>query len=188
MVRRKSDALTAVSRKLVAVAAKKKLFTDKTPKKNVTVSSADLTTSSVDSLSGSPKRKSSPRKSKKKTPKAKKVSNTMVTGARPIKFRRGTRALMEIRRLQKSTAMLIPKLPFARLVREIIMELSPPGQDSFRIQSNALEALQEFTELYITQFLENSMLCAIHARRVTLKPSDMELTRRIRGRQDPING
>lgn len=56
-----------------------------------------------------------------------------------------------------------------------------------RIQSLALEALQEFTELHLTHLFEDSMLCAIHARRVTLKPDDLQLARRIRGRSDPIN-
>ncbi|KAG8264123.1 hypothetical protein J6590_017140 [Homalodisca vitripennis] len=78
MVRRKSDSLTAVSRKLVAVVAKKKLFTEKTSKRNDTVSSHDLTTSSFDSLADRSieksveKSASKPRKSIKKPPTAKK--------------------------------------------------------------------------------------------------------------------
>lgn len=59
--------------------------------------------------------------------------------------------------------------------------------DGFRIQTLALEALQEFAELYLSHFFEDSVLCAVHAKRVTLMPKDMELARRIRGREDPIN-
>uniref|UniRef100_A0A1B6JIL7 Core Histone H2A/H2B/H3 domain-containing protein n=2 Tax=Homalodisca liturata TaxID=320908 RepID=A0A1B6JIL7_9HEMI len=201
MVRRKSDSLTAVSRKLVAVVAKKKLFTEKTSKRNDTVSSHDLTTSSFDSLADRSieksveKSASKPRKSIKKPPTAKKkrasaskndTTNKLNVSKR--RFRPGTRALMEIRQLQRSTRLLVPRLPFARLVREIMMEMHPVGQEPYRIQTSALEALQEFSELYMSQFFEDAVLCAIHARRVTLMPRDIQLARRIRGRLDPING
>uniref|UniRef100_A0A1B6DMA7 Core Histone H2A/H2B/H3 domain-containing protein n=1 Tax=Clastoptera arizonana TaxID=38151 RepID=A0A1B6DMA7_9HEMI len=110
-------------------------------------------------------------------------SKTMKT----IRKRPGTRALMEIRKYQKTTDFLIPRLPFCRVVKEIISDLTPSGKEPFRIQSMALTALQEMTELYFVHFLEDSMLCSIHARRVTLQPKDIQLARRIRGRADPIN-
>lgn len=100
------------------------------------------------------------------------------------RFRPGVRALMEIRKFQKSTRFLIPKLPFARVVREIIMTFVPAD---YRIQTLALEALQESAEMYVVQFFEDSMLCAVHAKRVTLMANDMQLARRIRGHSDTIN-
>ncbi|PNF24167.1 histone H3-like centromeric protein A [Cryptotermes secundus] len=100
------------------------------------------------------------------------------------RFRPGVRALMEIRKFQKSTNFLIPKLPFARVVREIIMTLVP---GDYRIQKLALEALQEAAEMYVVQFFEDSLLCAVHAKRVTLMASDLQLARRIRGHTDTIN-
>ena len=58
-------------------------------------------------------------------------------------------ALREIRRYQKSTDLLIPKLAFSWLVREIALEISP----NLRFQSGALEALQEAAEAYlVTEF------------------------------------
>ncbi|KAJ9585884.1 hypothetical protein L9F63_020472, partial [Diploptera punctata] len=85
------------------------------------------------------------------------------------RYRPGTRALMEIRKYQKSTDFLIPRLPFQRLVREIVMEMiSPHLAATLRIQRIALDALQEATEMFITQYFEDSLLCAIHAKRVTL--------------------
>jgi histone H3 len=91
---------------------------------------------------------------------------------------------MEIRKYQKSTNFLVPKLPFARVVKEIIMALCP---GDLRIQRLALEALQEAAETYIVQFFEDSLLCAVHAKRVTLMANDLRLARRIRGHSDPIN-
>lgn len=96
------------------------------------------------------------------------------------RFRPGTKALMEIRRYQKSTDLLIPKLPFSRLIREIICNTVASGKN-MRFQSSAMMALQEATEAYLVQLFEDCVLCAIHARRVTVMPKDMTLARRIRG-------
>ncbi|ODM88486.1 histone H3.3, partial [Orchesella cincta] len=92
-------------------------------------------------------------------------------------YRPGTVALRQIRRNQKSTEMLIPKLSFQRLVREVVVRLA----HNFRFQVLALEALQEASEAYITGLFEDTNLCAIHARRVTIMPKDIQLARRIRG-------
>ncbi|KFM26538.1 Histone H3-like centromeric protein cse-4 [Auxenochlorella protothecoides] len=78
--------------------------------------------------------------------------------------------------------MLIPKLPFARLTREISNEMSP---EPFRWTAEALLALQEASEDFIVHLLEDTNLCAIHAKRVTIMPKDLQLARRIRG---PILG
>ena len=92
------------------------------------------------------------------------------------RYRPGTVALREIRRYQKSTELLIRKIPFQRLVREITQELG-----SFRFQSTTVLALQEAAECYLVGLFEDTNLCAIHAKRVTIMPKDMQLARRIRG-------
>ncbi|KAH8025998.1 hypothetical protein MRX96_012984 [Rhipicephalus microplus] len=92
------------------------------------------------------------------------------------RFRPGTVALREIRRYQKSTELLIRKLPFQRLVREISQDML----HNLRFQYSALLALQEATEAYLVGIFEDSNLCAIHARRVTIMPKDINLARRIR--------
>lgn len=96
---------------------------------------------------------------------------------RPHRFRPGTVALQEIRRYQKSTATLFPKLPFQRLVKEIAQELYP----DLRFQPAALGALQEASESYLVELFEDTNLCAIHAKRVTIMPKDIQLARRLRG-------
>ena len=96
---------------------------------------------------------------------------------RSHRFRPGTVALREIRRFQKSTELLIRKLPFQRLVREIASEY----KNDLRFQSSAVLALQEASEAYMVGLFEDTNLCAIHARRVTIMPKDMQLARRIRG-------
>ena len=93
------------------------------------------------------------------------------------RWRPGTVALREIKRYQKQTAMLLPRAPFHRLVRSICS-----GIDSdLRFQSQALVALQESAEAYLTGVFEDSNLCAIHANRVTVMKKDMDIARRIRG-------
>ena len=78
------------------------------------------------------------------------------------------RALMEIRKYQKSTNLLIPCLPFGRVVREIAtQEASKRGIQGLRFQTNALRAMQEAAEMYLTQLFEDCILLAVHARRVT---------------------
>jgi len=93
------------------------------------------------------------------------------------RYRPGTVALREIRRYQKSTELLIRKLPFQRLVREIAQDF----KDDLRFQAAAIMALQEASEAYLVGLFEDVNLCAIHAKRVTIKPKDMQLALRIRG-------
>ena len=95
----------------------------------------------------------------------------------PRRFRPGTVALREIRRYQKSTELLIRKLPFQRLVREIAAEHS----SDLRFQGSAIAALQEATEAYMVSLFEDTNLAAIHAKRVTIQPKDIALARRLRG-------
>ncbi|XP_008834396.1 histone H3.3-like [Nannospalax galili] len=96
---------------------------------------------------------------------------------KPHGYRPGTVALREIRRYQKSTELLIRKLPFQDLVREIAQDF----KTDLRFQSAAIGALQEASEAYLVGLFEDTNLCAIHAKRVTIMPKDIQLARRIRG-------
>ena len=96
---------------------------------------------------------------------------------RAKKFRPGIAALKEIRHFQKGTALLIRKLPFQRLVREIAQDF----KTDLRFQQAAIQALQEASEAYLVGLFEDTNLCAIHAKRVTIMPRDIQLARRIRG-------
>lgn len=91
--------------------------------------------------------------------------------------RPGTVALREIRKFQKSTDLQFRKLPFQRLVREIAQDLSP----DLRFQSTALLALQEAAEAYLVGLFADTNLITLHAKRVTIIPKDMQLSRRLRG-------
>lgn len=108
--------------------------------------------------------------------KAAKIANI----PRPHKhrYRPGTVALREIRRYQKSTDLLIRRGPFCRLVKEIATEVL---KKDMRFQSTAVLALQEASEAYLVGLFEDTNLCALHAKRVTIMPRDMQLARRIRG-------
>ena len=88
-------------------------------------------------------------------------------------------ALKEIRHYQKFMGFLIRKLLFQRLVREIAVEVAQEMQ----FQSLALLALQEAAEAYLMGLFEDTNLCAIHARWVTIMPKDIQLARRICGEQ-----
>ena len=94
--------------------------------------------------------------------------NAPATGGakKPHRYRPGTVALREIRRYQKSTELLIRKLPFQRLVREIAQEF----KTDLRFQGSAVLALQEAAEAYLVGLFEDTNLCAIHAKRVTIMP------------------
>ena len=93
------------------------------------------------------------------------------------RFRPGMVALREVRKYQRSTQLLLPLAPFQRLVRQITSKID----GNLRFQSQAIVALQESTEAFITGLFEDAHLCAIHASRVTLMKKDLELARRIRG-------
>ena len=97
---------------------------------------------------------------------------------KPHRYRPGTVALREIRKYQKSTELLLRKGPFNRLVREICN--SDLGKQ-LRWQQNAVIALQEAAEAYMVSLFEDSQLEAVHGKRITINPKDMQLARRIRG-------
>ena len=95
---------------------------------------------------------------------------------KPHRYRAGTAALKDIRHFQGSTALLIRKLPFQRVVREIAQDY----KTDLRFQSAAVLCLQEATEAYLVRLFDDANLCAIHTRRVTIMPRDIQLARRIR--------
>ncbi|POS73313.1 histone H3v [Diaporthe helianthi] len=103
-----------------------------------------------------------------------------VPQGRRYRYRPGTRALREIRQYQRTTDLLLLKLPFARLVREVAISFRPIGEE-FRWQSQAIQALQEAAEAFLVHLFEDVNLCAIHAKRVTIMQKDIQLARRIRG-------
>ncbi|PPR83219.1 hypothetical protein GOBAR_AA37497 [Gossypium barbadense] len=116
------------------------------------------------------------------TKAARKSAPTTGGVKKPHRYRPGTVALREIRKYQKSTELLIRKLPFQRLVREIAQDF----KTDLRFQSHAVLALQEAAEAYLVGLFEDTNLCAIHAKRVTIMPKDIQLARRIRGWSDAV--
>ena len=105
-------------------------------------------------------------------------SSQMKGGLRkPFRFRPGTVALRQIRKYQKSTELLIRKLPFQRLVREVAQKID----NTLRFQSTAILALQEASEAFLVTMFEKVNLCAIHGNRVTIKPKDILLWKRMMG-------
>ena len=99
------------------------------------------------------------------------------------RFKPGTVALREIRKYQKSTELLLRRLPFQRIVRDIAQSMVP----DIRFQASSLAALQEACEAYMVGIFEDTNQCAIHARRVTIMVRDMQLARRIRGEKFDSN-
>ncbi|CAE8655702.1 unnamed protein product [Polarella glacialis] len=108
---------------------------------------------------------------------ARKATPVAGTLKKTHRYRPGTVALREIRKYQKSTELLIRKLPFQRLVREIAQDV----KTDLKFQSQAVLALQEAAEAYLVGLFEDTNLCAIHAKRVTIMPKDVQLARRLRG-------
>ena len=88
-----------------------------------------------------------------------------------------------------------------RLVREVLQDVtenrrtatdSNTGEAHFaivysRFQSGAIMALQEAAEAYLTKLFEDANLCAIHAKRVTIFPKDIQLARKLRLEKDTTN-
>lgn len=106
-------------------------------------------------------------------------------GARkPHRWRNGTVALREIRKYQKTTGPLIQKLPFQRVVREIAQEFKA----DLRFQAMAIEALQEATEVFCADLFNDTNLCAIHGRRITVMPKDMQLALEIGEQYNRVRG
>merc|ERR1711967_230257 len=97
---------------------------------------------------------------------ARKSAGSVAGQKKQKRFRPGTKALREIRKYQKSTEMLMRKLPFQRLLREVAQDF----KQDLRFQASTISALQEASEAYIVGLFEDTNLCAIHAKRVTVMP------------------
>ena len=110
-------------------------------------------------------------------PPQKRAASWSAAPKKPHRYRPGTMALQEIRRYQKSTELLIRRLPFQRLVREIAQDFK--GRLNFA--SGAILALQEAAEAYLIGLFEDTKLCTIHAKCIMIMPKDIQLARRIRG-------
>ena len=116
---------------------------------------------------GAPRHKLATKAAKKKVPWVRKKH----------RYKSGTVALREIRRYQKSTELLIPKAPFGRYYREVVQDND--GPPDLRTTATAIEAAQEISESILTDLMEDSQLCAIHAKRVTISPMDIFLVNKI---------
>ena len=97
---------------------------------------------------------------------------------KPRRFRPGTVALREIRKYQRSTELLIRKLPFQRLLREIVFELK---KKDYRFQSTAILAMQEAAESFLVHMFEQCNDICIHGKRVTVQQKDIQLWKRLFG-------
>mmetsp|Transcript_9302 Transcript_9302/g.16446 ORF Transcript_9302/g.16446 Transcript_9302/m.16446 type:complete len:189 (+) Transcript_9302:108-674(+) len=102
------------------------------------------------------------------------------TGASKVvrRAKPGVVALREIRAYQKGTDLLMPRAPFARLVREMVQSAT---KAELRIGPEARMALQEAAEAHLVGLFEDTQHCAIHGKRVTVMTKDMSLARRLRG-------
>ncbi|XP_044480528.1 histone H3-like centromeric protein HTR12 [Mangifera indica] len=108
---------------------------------------------------------------------------SQATTRKAHRYRPGAKALREIRMFQKSTKLLIPAASFIREVRAITYRIAPP--DVNRWTPEALIAIQEAAEDFLVHLFEDAMLCAFHAKRVTLMKKDFELARRLGGKGQP---
>jgi len=101
---------------------------------------------------------------------------------KPRRFKPGTVALREIRKMQRGCDLLIPKLPFQRLVREITHYY----RDDIRFTEDALEAIHEASEAYLIELFANTQRVAIHAHREQIEPRDMQIVCLLRESNRPI--
>jgi histone H3 len=107
---------------------------------------------------------------------ARKAAGKVLSGVKkPHRYRPGTVALRQIRRYQASTELLLRGAPFLRLVREIAQDF----RSDLRFTPQAFEVLQAAVESFLVSRFENANLCAIHAKRVTIMPKDMQLAKWI---------
>ena len=96
---------------------------------------------------------------------------------RQRKIQRGIQALRQIQKYQKGAYLLIRRVPFQRLVREIVQK----RREGLKLQSLAVLALQEAGEVFLLGLMEQANVCTIHAKRVTIMPRDIQLAHRIQG-------
>ena len=119
------------------------------------------------------------RKSAATTSRAGKSNQVPMIGGikRPHYYCPGMMVLHEIRRYQKSSELLIRKLPFQLLVLEVAQDF----KTDFLFQREAIGALQEAAEAYLVGLVNDTNLCAIHTRCVMIMPKDIQRAHRIHG-------
>ena len=127
-------------------------------------------------------------KTNKNTNKSTKSAPATGGVKKPHRYRPGTVALREIRRYQKSTDLMIPKLPYQKLIREITVDQGkkPKDGNDWRWQGVAILASHTAAEDYLTVQLEDANVCALHTKRCTVMPKDIQLVRRIKGEETVI--
>ena len=117
----------------------------------------------------------------KRARQKKKTRQNQEGGRAKKRYRPGTVALREIRRYQKKTELLIRKLPFQRYCREVAQDVKPSSITNVRFSPLAFDTLQEAAEAYLIGLFEDTVLCCVHAKRVTIQLKDIILARRIHG-------
>ena len=80
---------------------------------------------------------------------------------------------------EMSNKLEIPKKAFSRVVFDVIQTMYP--EQKYRVSLRGMAALHSASEDYLIALFEDSYLCALHAKRVTLMKKDMNLARRLRG-------
>ena len=111
------------------------------------------------------------------------VKEAVVAKKKKRRTRPSVLARREIRKYQASTELLIRRLPFQRLVREIVQSIKP----EFRCQSTGILAMQEACEAFLVGIFEDARLGMQHGKRKTLFPRDVILALRMRGMSDFVN-
>jgi histone H3 len=95
------------------------------------------------------------------------------------RWRPGTVALRDIRRYQKTTNLLIPKIAISRVIKDITQNVL--NKTTTRFQASAIEAIHHAAEAYLVALFEDANLCTLHGKRVTVMDRDIRLARRLRG-------
>ncbi|XP_060545063.1 histone H3-like centromeric protein A [Pantherophis guttatus] len=133
---------------------------------------------------GRPRHQRSPLQPPRRRPAPGRSPRAAAGRGRRRRCRPGQRALQEIRKYQKSTGLLIPKLPFARAVRSVCLEYTRGVEVTW--EPKALLALQTAAEVFLIDLLADAYQCACVSKRNTLLPRDIQLIRRNRGLQDGL--
>ncbi|CAG9322295.1 unnamed protein product [Blepharisma stoltei] len=100
------------------------------------------------------------------------------------KYFPGVRVQKDIRKYQSSTELLLGKKAFKKLLLDVSLGLTKDS--SLKWSKLAVEAMQHSAEDFLVGLFEDSNLCSLHAKRVTLLVKDMQLARRIRGRFEKL--
>ena len=119
-------------------------------------------------------------RTKSRQPAHQKIKYFNKRSIRCRRYRPGTVALREIKRYQKSTELLIRKVPFQRLVREVSQEVCKDlGKDPVRYQSTAILALQEAAEDFLARMFSQVQDIAICGKVITIQEKHIQLWKRL---------